>query len=276
MNTYHSKPLGPVEAYMYGLKSRAHLHHCLGNAAFPVDLTNLTAARKRYSREVRAVTLMPFFIKAAALSYRANPAATRILFQRFPFRRKIVQFDAVDINIPVTRVVEGEQVTFIGIIRNADKLSIAEIQEAHTRLHRDPPEQSVYLQKLARLRKSSKLAVGFYHWLIGRSPAFYLKNAGTCGVIPMDAMAGGHFFPIGPTSAMFGIGGVGDEVVARDGKPAVRRMLQASLALDNYVVSGPEGLLLTQTFKQLVESCSFVDDELQGALDEADALRKTA
>ena len=276
MNTYHSKPLGPVEAYMYGLKSRAHLDHCLGNAAFPVDLTRLTAARKRYSREVRPVTLMPLLIKAAALTFRAHPAATRILFQRFPFRRKIVQFDVVDINIPVTRVVDGEQVTFVGVIRNADKLSIAEIQEAHTRLHRAPPEQSEYLQKLAKLKASSKLAVGFYHWLIGRSPAFYLRNAGTCGVIPMDAMTGGHFFPIGPTSAMFGIGGVGDEVVARDGKPVVRRTLQASLALDNYVITGPEGLVLTQTFKQLVESCSFVDDELQVGEDRADSLRKTA
>ena len=263
MKPYNSKPLTAIETYMYGLKSRAHLHHCHGHGVFPVDLTELIAMRKRYSSEIRPVTLTPFFIKAVALSVRANPAANRILFQRFPFRRRIVRFDVVDVNIPVTRTISGEQLTFIGIIRSADKLTIAEIQDELLRLHRDPPEQSPYIQKLVKLKNASPLAVTLYHWLIGRSPAFYLKNAGTCGLIPMDAMSGAHFFPIGPTTAMFGVGGIGDEVVARGGVPVVRRTLQASLALDNYVVSGPEGLQLSLTFQQLLESCSFVKSELQ-------------
>lgn len=263
MKPFTSKPLNSIETYMYGLKSRAHLHHCHGNAAFPVDLTELTAMRKRYSSEVRPVTLTPFYIKAVALAVRANPAARRILFQRFPFRRRIVRFEAVDVNIPVTREIDGETLTFIGIVRGADKLTIAEIQDELLRMHREPPESCPYIQKIRKLKKASPLAISLYHWLIGRSPDFYIKNAGTCGLIPMDAMSGSHFFPIGPTTAMFGIGGTGDQVVALDGAPAIRKMLQASLALDNYVVSGPEGLALSMSFQDLLETCSFVKNELQ-------------
>ena len=87
----------------------------------------------------------------------------------------------------------------------------------------------------------------------------------------MDAIAGGHFFPIGPTTTMFGIGGIGDQVVAENGLPVVKRMLQVSLALDNFVVSGPEGLELCVTLQKLLESAAFVRDEIATADKEAGA-----
>jgi pyruvate/2-oxoglutarate dehydrogenase complex dihydrolipoamide acyltransferase (E2) component len=261
MKPFSSKPLSSIDAYMYGLKSRAHLHHCHGNGMFPVELTQLNVMRKRYSRQIRPVTLTPFFIKAVALSIRANPAANRILFQRFPLRRRIVQFENVDVNVPITRIINGERVTFIGTIRGADKLTIAQIQDELIHLQRDAPEQSPYVRKMEMLRRAPPIAVSLYHWLMSRSPRFYLKNAGTCGVTTLDGMPGGFFFPIGPTTATFGIGGIGDEVVARDGAPVVRRVLRVALALDNYVAGGPEGLELALTFQRLLGSCTFVESE---------------
>ena len=263
MKPFISKPLTAIETYMYGLKSRAHLNHCLGNGLFPVDVSELTAVRKQYCRQVRPVTFAPFFIKAVALTIRANPCANRILFKRFPFGRRIVRFDVVDVNVPVTRLINGEQWTFIGTIRGADKLTIAEIQDQLIHLQCETPEQSPILKKMDKLRNARPIIASLYHWLIARSPSFYLKNAGTCGVVLMDAMAGGNFFPIGPTTAMFGIGGIGDQVVAKKGVPVVRPTAQVSLSLDNYVVTGPEGLALSMFFQKLLESCSFAKSELE-------------
>lgn len=262
MKPYHSEPLTAIETYMFGLKSRAHRFHCLGNGTFPVDLTKLAVMRRRYSKNVRPVTLMPFFIKAVALSIRAVPAANRILFRRFPFGRRIVRFETVDVNIPITRTLDDERVTFIGTIRDADERKIGEIQDEMVKMQRGPAEESLYIAKLRRLERAPPFVASLYHWLMTRSAAFYLKNAGTCGMTTLEGMAGGHFFPIGPTTAVFGIGGIGDEVVARDGVAVVRRMLNVALTLDNYVVSGPDGLLLARTFKELIESCSFVEPEL--------------
>lgn len=263
MKPFRSEPLTAIETYMYGLKARAHLHHCLGNGIFPVELTKLSAMRKRYSKQVQPVTLIPFFIKAVALSVRAVPEVNRILFRRFPFGRRIVRFDVVDVNMPITRNIAGERVTFIGTIRGADKLRIAEIQDELVHMQRGPPAESRYIEKVQRLKRAPPFVASLFHWLMTRSPGFYLKNAGTCGITTLEGMPGGHFFPIGPTTSVFGIGGIGDEVVARDGVPVVRRMLNVALALDNYVVSGPDGLVLARTFQELLESCSFVESELE-------------
>ena len=265
MRPFSSKPMTSLETYMYGLKWRAQNNHCLGNAMFPVDLTELSSLRKQYSKQVRPATLTSFLIKAVALTIRANPNANRILFQRFPFRKRIVSFNVIDVNVTITRTVHDEPLTFIGTIRGADKLSIAEIQDQLTHLQRDPPEELLILQKMERLKRAPRFVASLYHWLMSRSPGFYLKNAGTCGLVPMEAMSGGHFFAIGPTSAIFGIGGMGDEVVAKDGVPVVRRIGQVSLTLDNYVVTGPDGVGVTQTFQQLIESGSFVKSELDAS-----------
>lgn len=263
MKPFATRPLNGIDTYMHGLKSRAQRHHCLGNGVFPVDMTELLAARRQYSKAIRPVTLTALLVKAVALTVRAHPVARRILFQRFPLRRRLAQFEVVDVNVPIRRMVDGQPVLFIGVVRGADTLPIAGIQDELTHMQRDPPGQSPYLAKLARLQKASPVAVALYHWLMARSPDFYLRNAGTCGMTALDAMPGGHFFPIGPATAVFGIGGIGDQVVARDGKPVVRRVLQTALVLDNFVVNGVEGLELARTFQQLLESCSFVHTELQ-------------
>jgi pyruvate/2-oxoglutarate dehydrogenase complex dihydrolipoamide acyltransferase (E2) component len=254
--------LNSIDAYVHGFKSRAQNHHCIGYGAFPVEVTTLKTMRKRYSKHVRPVTLTPFFIKAVALAVRDNPRANSILFQRNPFRRKIVSFDAIDVNVPITRDMDGETLTFIGIVRGADKLTIAEIQDELLQMQRTPPQESPYLEKIQRLRRASPLAVSLYHWLMSRSPSFYLKNAGTCGVTTLDTMPGGNFFPIGPTTLVFAISGIGEEVVARSGTPVVRSMLHVSLAIDNFVLGGPEALKLSMDFQRIVETCSFVKSEL--------------
>ena len=51
MKPFHAKPLTSVETYMHGLKSRAQRNHCLGNGAFPVELTTLNAMRKVLAQE---------------------------------------------------------------------------------------------------------------------------------------------------------------------------------------------------------------------------------
>ena len=254
-----------IETYMYGLKKRAQEHHCIVHGTFPVDLTAIAALRKRYSRAVRPVTLLPFFIKAVALSVRSTPNANRILFRRFPFGRRIARFSAIDVNVPITRMVDGELMTFIGTLRNVDGMTIGQIQDALEQMQRGDPAASPYIEKLRKLKRAPPFVALLFHWLMTRSPAFYLKNAGTCSLTTLDGMRGEQMFALGPSTSVFGIGGIGDEPVVRDGQVVVRRMLRASIALDNYVLSGGDGLALARAFQTLLESASFVHDELAHA-----------
>src|SRR5262249_8325205 len=256
LKPYRSERMTSIETYMYGLKARAHRHHCLAYGTFPVDLTRLTRLRRVYSRQIRPVTLLPFFIKAVALAVRRTPDVNRILFRRFPFGRCIVRFDDVDVNVPITRVVDGETTTFIGTIRGADCLSVAAIQDTLAHLQRGSPAKSPDIQKIRRLRRAPSFVASLFHWLMSRSPRFYLKNAGTCSLTTLDGMRGDYFLAIGPTTSLFSVGGIGDEPIVRNGAVVVRRVLKAALAVDNYVVTGLQGVALARTFQELLESGS--------------------
>lgn len=259
---FRSDRMTSMETYLYGLKRRAHLHHCLVHGTFSVDLTELTALRKRFSKAIRPVTLLPFFVKAVALAVRATPGVNAILFRRFPFGRRIVRFRSVDVNLPITRRIDGQWTTFIGTLRDVDTLSVAAIQDQIEQLQRGDPATSPSMQKVRKLKGAPPFIASLFHWLMTWSPAFYLKNAGTCSLTTLDGMRGDHFFSVGPTTSLFCLGGIGDEPVARDGKVVVRRMLKVALALDNYVVSGLDGVTLARTFQELLERADFARDEL--------------
>jgi pyruvate/2-oxoglutarate dehydrogenase complex dihydrolipoamide acyltransferase (E2) component len=260
-----SERMTSLETYMYGLKQRAHQHHDLVFGTFPVELTRLTTLRRRYSKEVRPVTLLPLFLKAIALSVQQNPAANRILFKRFPFGLRIVRFKGVDVNLPITRKLGDETVTFIGTLRDVDRMTVAQIQDELARLQKGPATDSPYIQKIIKLKKAPPFVARVFHWLMTRSPAFYLKNAGTCSLTVLEGMRGDYFFSSGPTTSLFCLGGIGDEPVVRDGQVVVRRIAKVALGLDNYVISGLEGLKLARTFQELCEAGSFVEEELTRA-----------
>ncbi len=262
---FSSAPMTSIETYMYGLKKRAHEHHCLVHGTFPVEMEKLAALRKVYSKQVRPVTLLPFFIKAIALSVKENPGVNRILFRRFPWGRRIVSFNVVDVNVPITRKIGDEMVQFIGTIRGADALTVGQIQDAIEAMQRGNPLESPYIQKVIKLKSSPPFVAKLFHWLMTWSPKFYLKNAGTCSITTLDGMRGDHFFSVGPTTSLFCIGGIGDEAVVRDGAVVARRMMKAALALDNYVVGGLDGVLLARAFQAHLEDCVFVEAELGAA-----------
>jgi pyruvate/2-oxoglutarate dehydrogenase complex dihydrolipoamide acyltransferase (E2) component len=100
-----------------------------------------------------------------------------------------------------------------------------------------------------------------------RSPRFLIRNVGTCGVTFLEGDSGEHMFPIAPMSAVFGMGGASVEPVIRGGAVGIGRLLKCALMVDNYVVSGLTGARLAKDFKDLLESGSFIAEELQKAGD---------
>jgi pyruvate/2-oxoglutarate dehydrogenase complex dihydrolipoamide acyltransferase (E2) component len=98
-----------------------------------------------------------------------------------------------------------------------------------------------------------------------RSPSFYLKNVGTCGLTFVEGDWYERIFPIAPTSVVFGIGGARREPVVVHDRIEIRRVLKCSLMVDNYVVPGPTAARLAKEFKSLLEEPSFLRDEISAA-----------
>jgi hypothetical protein len=251
-----------VEAYIWAFKQRAQVHHCIGYGTFRVEVDRMSELRKRYAREVTPITLLPIIVKATALAIERNPEANAILFKNM-IGYRIVSFDRADVNVPVTRTLDGRPFTFLVTVRGAAYKQLDVIQEEISNAQRCPAEDLPQLLRMKRFAHLPLWLARLFHTAMTRSPVLYLKNAGTCGLTMMDAPWCDNFFPIGPTSAVFAISGVRPEPVVRDGQIVVRRMMNVCLGVDNFVVTGPVGAKLSRDFKTLLESASFIADELQ-------------
>lgn len=255
-------PVHGETAYVYGLKARARWHHCLGHGTFSVDLGPVEELRRAYSRRVRPITYLPLYVKAVALTLQRNPEANAILFRRL-FGLRIVRFERVDVNFPITRQYEGRWITFIGTVRDAPAKTLAQIQEELLVQQRGTPEACHALRRFLKLARLPLGLAKLFHWRMTRSPAFYVRNVGTCGLTLAE---GGdwyeHLFPIAPTSVVFGLGAVRREPVVRGDAVVIARMLKVALMADNYVISGLVGARLARDFKEILESGTWIKEEI--------------
>jgi len=259
------RPLRGEEAFVYGLKERAKRQHCLAYATFSIEMDRIEALRKQYSRAIAPITNVALAVKAMALAVERNPEVNAILFRGLVGPR-IVQFREVDVNLPVTRLIGSRALTFVGTIRGAPAKSLAAIQRELTQYQRCPPEDSASIRRVLWFDGKPLWLARLVHFWMGRSPSFYIRNVGTCG-LTLGAGHHEHSFPVAPTSAVFGLGGAAREPVVRAGEIAIARVQKCSLMIDNYVVPGLVAERLIHDFKTLLESGSFVEEELRAARD---------
>jgi pyruvate/2-oxoglutarate dehydrogenase complex dihydrolipoamide acyltransferase (E2) component len=257
------RPLRGEEAFVYGLKERAKENHCLAYATFSVEVEQLEVLRKQYSRTVTPITNVALYVKALALALQRNPQVNAILFRGW-LGPRIVQFRDVDVNLPITRQLSGRWLTFIGTIRSAPVKSLATIQGELTHYQRCRPEDSHSIRRVLWFDGKPLWLARLVHYWMGRSPTFYIKNVGTCG-LTLGAGHHEHSFPIAPTSVVFGLGGTAREPVVRNDAIGIARVMRCSLMIDNYVVPGLAAERLIRDFKTLLESGSFVEEELRAA-----------
>jgi pyruvate/2-oxoglutarate dehydrogenase complex dihydrolipoamide acyltransferase (E2) component len=259
-----SAPVTGLGAYGHGLKQRAQRHHCVGYGVFRANVEEMVRLRREYSRRVRPITNLPILVKAVALAVARVPQANTILFKSW-FGHRIVRFTDVDVNVPITRSVAGESVTFLVIVRKANQKTLAEIQEQLQRALKNPPERVAELVRITRASRLPRLGWRLYHWLMTRSPTFYVKNGGTCALTVINESWGDHFFPIGPTTCVFSVGGPRAEAVVEEDRIVVRRMVHVCLGADNYVMSGTQAAAVARTFQALLQEPRFIRAELDAA-----------
>jgi pyruvate/2-oxoglutarate dehydrogenase complex dihydrolipoamide acyltransferase (E2) component len=249
-------------AYVYGFKARARDHHCLGYGTFDVTIEQLEPLRKRYSRQLKPITNLPIYLKAVALTVQRNPEANAILFRKF-LGLKVVRFEQVDVNLPITRQVGRRWITFVGTIRNAAAKSLLQIQEEISAFQRCPPEESFSIRRFLWFDGKPLWLARLIHWRLTRSPSYYIRNVGTCGLTLVESVDGGdRLFPIAPTSVVFGLGAARKQPVVRGDSLAVGRVLRCVLMADNFVIPGRLGARLVRDFTELLETGSFIEEEL--------------
>jgi pyruvate dehydrogenase E2 component (dihydrolipoamide acetyltransferase) len=191
--------------------------------AVDVELTALLAHRAAMNSGGAAkVSINDLLVRAVALALVRHPDVNAQLQGD-----EIVRFPHADVCVAVA----SDSGLITPVVRNADTKTAAQIAAEVT--------------DLAERARSNRLT---REEITGGT--FTVSNLGMFSVDRFDAIINP------PQVAILAVGAAQDRVVARDGQPAVRRMVTLTLSCDHRVVDGATGARFLATLRELVETAT--------------------
>jgi pyruvate dehydrogenase E2 component (dihydrolipoamide acetyltransferase) len=189
--------------------------------AVDVELTALLGHRAALNAGGSVkVSINDLLVRAVALALVRHPEVNAQLQGD-----EIVRFAQADVCVAVA----SDSGLLTPVVRNADAKTAAQIATA--------------VADLAERARSNRLT---REEITGGT--FTVSNLGMFGVDRFDAIINP------PQVAILAVGAGQDRVVARDGQPAVRRMVTLTLSCDHRVVDGAMGARFLATLRELVET----------------------
>jgi 2-oxoglutarate dehydrogenase E2 component (dihydrolipoamide succinyltransferase) len=162
---------------------------------------------------------MSFFVKAAVEALKLIPQVNAEVRET-----NIVYRNYYDIGIAVG----GGRGLVVPILRNAERLSFAEIELAIADFARRAQENKITLEELK---------VG----------TFTISNGGIYGSMLSTPIVNA------PQSGILGLHAIQDRPVARDGQVVVRPIMYVALTYDHRIVDGREAVTFLKHIKDLIE-----------------------
>lgn len=177
------------------------------------DVTDLEALRRRENARrsgtgAAHLTLLPFVVKAVTAGLRAARAFNASLD---PFAEEIIYKRYTNIGVAV----DSGHGLIVPVVRDTDRKSIVQIASE--------------IEALARQARDGEIAIADL-----RGGTFTITNIGAIGGTGMVPTINY------PEVAILGMGRVQDQVVARGGEIAIRKMLPLTLGFDHRVADGAE------------------------------------
>ena len=189
-----------------------------------VDMTAIMEIRKKYKEQFKekfgvGLGFMSFFTKAVTEAIRLFP---RINAQFSG--EEIIQFEYVDISIAVS----APKGLVVPVIRNAERMSLAEIEKAVKELAIKARENKITLEDM-------------------QGGTFTITNGGVFG----SMMSTPIINP--PQSAILGMHNIVERPVAVNGKVEIHPMMYVALSYDHRVIDGSESVGFLVKVKEMLE-----------------------
>lgn len=189
-----------------------------------VNMTPIMALRAKYKdqfKEKHGVGLgfMSFFTKAVTEAMASFPQVNSQINEE-----QIVQFEYVDISIAVS----GPKGLVVPVVRNAEILSLAEIEHA--------------IKVLATKARDNKLSIEEM-----QGGTFTITNGGVFG----SMMSTPIINP--PQSAILGMHNIVERPIAVNGKVEIHPMMYIALSYDHRIIDGRESVGFLVKVKELLE-----------------------
>jgi len=189
-----------------------------------VDMTAVMEARGRYKdlfEKKHGIRLgfMSFFVKASTLALRDIPAVNASIEGD-----EIVYRDYADVSVAVS----APQGLVVPVIRNAHKMSFAEVEKTIADFGKRAKDGTLKLEEM-------------------RGGTFTITNGGVFGSLMSTPILNP------PQSGVLGMHRIDDRPVARNGQVVVRPMMYLALSYDHRIVDGREAVTFLVRIKEALE-----------------------
>ncbi|HEY0326673.1 MAG TPA: 2-oxoglutarate dehydrogenase complex dihydrolipoyllysine-residue succinyltransferase, partial [Allosphingosinicella sp.] len=189
-----------------------------------VDMTAVMEARGRYKdlfEKKHGIRLgfMSFFVKAATLALRDIPAVNASIEGD-----EIVYRDYADISVAVS----APQGLVVPVIRDADKMSFAEVEKTIADFGKRAKEGTLKIEEM-------------------RGGTFTITNGGVFGSLMSTPIINP------PQSAVLGMHRIDERPVVENGQVVVRPMMYLALSYDHRLIDGREAVTFLVRIKEALE-----------------------
>jgi len=189
-----------------------------------VDMTAVIEARNKYKdlfEKKHGVRLgfMGFFVKAACMALKDVPAVNAAIEGD-----EIVYRDYADISVAVS----APNGLVVPVVRNADKLSVAEIEKT--------------IGDFGTRARDGKLSMDEM-----KGGTFTISNGGVFGSLMSTPIINP------PQSGVLGLHRIEDRPVVRDGEIVIRPMMYLALSYDHRLIDGREAVTFLVAIKNAIE-----------------------
>lgn len=190
-----------------------------------VDMSGVIALRKAYGEAFQQkyeikLGFMSFFVKACIDGLKQFPALNAEVRES-----NIVYHNYYDIGVAVG----GGKGLVVPVLRNAERMSFAEVELA--------------ISDFARRAKENKLKLDEL-----QGGTFTLSNGGVYGSLLSTPIVNP------PQSGVLGLHAIQDRPVAREGNVVIRPMMYVALTYDHRLVDGREAVSFLKRVKDVIES----------------------
>ncbi len=188
------------------------------------DMSGVMALRKKYQEVFQkkyAIKLgfMSFFVKAAVEALKRFPQVNAELRDK-----SVVYRNYYDVGIAIG----GGKGLVVPVLRNCERMSFAEIEQAIADFGRRAPEGKITPEEL-------------------EGGTFSITNGGIYGSLLSTPIVNP------PQSGILGMHAIQERPVARDGQVVIRPMMYLALTYDHRLVDGREAVTFLRTIKELIE-----------------------
>ncbi|PWD97711.1 2-oxoglutarate dehydrogenase complex dihydrolipoyllysine-residue succinyltransferase [Marinilabilia rubra] len=189
-----------------------------------VDMSGVMEIRKKYQdkfveKHGLKLGFMSFFLKASALALKMRPKVNSMID-----KEEIVTPQYVDISVAV----QTPKGLMVPVIRNVDKLSLAQIE--------------IELKELAKKARAGKISL---EEMSGGT--FTITNGGVFGSMLSTPLINP------PQSAILGMHNIVERPVAVDGKVEVRPVMYTALSYDHRLIDGKDSVGFLMDVKKMLE-----------------------